>query len=135
MAGAGRPKAALELTEDERAVLERWARRPKSAQALALRSRIVLACSEGAANKEGAARFGGRPPRGGTGRARFVSGRREGLGDEPRPGQPRKITDEQVEEVIVKTLERKPPNLDTHWSTRSMARAAGLNQTDRKSVV
>ncbi|MGO9501066.1 MAG: IS630 family transposase [Streptosporangiaceae bacterium] len=129
MAGAGRPKAALELTEDERAVLERWARRPKSAQALALRSRIVLACSEGAANKEVAARFGVTPQMVGKWRARFVSGRLNGLGDEPRPGQPRKITDEQAEEVIVKTLERRPPNLDTHWSTRSMARAAGLNQT------
>src|ERR1039457_7329083 len=128
MAGAGRPKAALELTEDERAVLERWARRPKSAQALALRSRIVLACSEGAANKEVAARFGVTPQMVGKWRARFVSGRLDGLGDEPRPRQPRKITDEQVEEVIVKTLERKPPNLDTHWSTRSMARAAGRSE-------
>src|ERR1017187_5370939 len=98
MAGAGRPKAALELTEDERAVLERWARRPKSAQALALRSRIVLACSEGAANKEVAARFGVTPQMVGKWRGRFVSGRLDGLGDEPRPGQPRKITDEQVEE-------------------------------------
>src|ERR1039457_5094215 len=114
MAGAGRPKAALELTEDERAVLERWARRPKSAQALALRSRIVLACSEGAANKEGAARVGGTPRMGGRWRARLVPGRRDGVGDEPRPGQPRKITDEQSEEVIVKTRGRKPPNLDTH---------------------
>src|ERR1039457_5154446 len=131
MAGAGRPKAALELTEDERAVLERWARRPKSAQALALRSRIVLACSEGAANKEVAARFGVTPQKVGKWRARgrSVSGGLGGRGDEPRPGQPGKITDEQVEEVSVKTLERKPPNLDTHWSTRSMARAAGLNQT------
>src|ERR1039457_4370778 len=129
MAGAGRPKAALELTEDERAVLERWARRAERGQALALRSRIVLACSEGAANKEVAARFGVTPQMVGKWRARFVSGRLDGLGDEPRPRQPRKITDEQVEEVIVKTLERKPPNLDTHWSTRSMARAAGLNQT------
>ncbi len=62
-------------------------------------------------------------------RARFVASRLDGLADEPRPGQPRKITDERVEEVIVKTLEDKPPDLDTHWSTRSMAKAAGLNQT------
>src|SRR6266536_3471246 len=110
MTEAGRPKAPLTLTDDERAVLERWARRPKSGQALAPRSRIVLACAEGTANKEVAARL-------------------EGLADEPRPGQPRKITDELVEEVIVKTLEDKPPDLDTHWSTRSMAKATGLNQT------
>ena len=62
-------------------------------------------------------------------RARFVTARLEGLADEPRPGQPRKITDERVEKVIVKTLEDKPPDQDTHWSTRSMAKATGLNQT------
>src|ERR1039457_5916523 len=129
MAEAGRPKAPLTLTVDERAVLERWARRPKSAQALALRSKIVLACAEGTANKEVAARLGVTPQMVGKWRARFVTARLEGLADEPRPGQPRKITDEQVEEVIVKTLEDKPPDLDTHWSTRSMAKAAGLNQT------
>src|ERR1039457_4413811 len=129
MAEAGRPKAPLTLTVDERAVLEGWARRPKSAQALALRANIVLACAEGTANKEVAARLGGTPQMVGKWRARFVTARLEVLADEPRPGQPRKITDDQVEEVIVKTLERKPPNLDTHWSTRSMARAAGLNQT------
>jgi transposase len=129
MAGAGRPKAVLELTEDERAVLGRWARRPKSAQALAVRSKIVLACAEGAANTEVAARLGVTPQMVGKWRARFVAGRLEGLADEPRPGQPRKITDEQVEEVIIRTLEHKPPDLDSHWSTRSMARVTGLNQT------
>ena len=129
MAGAGRPKAPLTLSADERAVLERWARRPKSAQALALRSKIVLACAEGTANKEVAARLGVTPQMVGKWRARFVAARLDGLADEPRPGQPRKITDEQVEEVIVKTLEHKPPSLDTHWSTRSMAKATGLNQT------
>jgi transposase len=129
MAERGRPKVPLVLTGDERAVLERWARRPKSAQALALRSRIVLACADGTANKEVAARFGVTPQMVGKWRARFVAGRLEGLSDEPRPGQPRKITDEQVEEVIIRTLEQKPPDLDTHWSTRSMAQAAGLNQT------
>ena len=129
MAERGRPKASLALTEDERAVLERWARRPKSAQALALRSRIVLACADGTVNKEVAARFGVTPQMVGKWRARFVAGRLEGLSDEPRPGQPRKITDEQVEEVITRTLERKPTDLDTHWWTRSMAQATGLNQT------
>ena len=129
MAEIGRPKAPFTLADDERAVLERWARRPKSAQALALRSRIVLACAEGTANKEVAARLGVTPQMVGKWRARFVAGGLEGLADEPRPGQPRKITDEQVEEVIARTLEQEPPNHDTHWSTRSMAKAAGLNQT------
>jgi transposase len=129
MAQAGRPKAALTVTEDERAVLERWARRPKSAQALAVRSKIVLACADGTANKEAAARLGVTPQMVGKWRARFVASGLDGLSDEPRPGQPRKITDEQVEEVIARTLEDKPPSLDTHWSTRSMARATGLNQT------
>jgi transposase len=129
MAEAGRPKAPLTLADGERAVLQRWARRPRSAQALALRSKIVLACAEGTANKEVAARLGVTPQMVGKWRARFVAARLDGLADEPRPGQPRKITDEQVEAVIVKTLEDKPPNQDTHWSTRSMAKATGLNQT------
>ena len=119
----------LVVGAQERAALERWARRGKSAQALALRSKIVLGCADGAANKEVAARLGVTPQMVGKWRARFVAGGLEGLADEPRPGQPRKITDEQVEEVIVKTLEHKPPGEDTHWSTRSMAMAAGLNQT------
>ena len=79
MAERGRPKAPLALAEDERAVLERWARRPKSAQALALRSRIVLACADGTANKEVAARLGVTPQMVGKWRARFVAGRLEGL--------------------------------------------------------
>src|SRR5438128_12554928 len=105
MAEAGRPKAPLTVTEDERAVLERWARRPKSSQALALRSKIVLACAGGAANKDVAARLAVTPQMVGKWRARFVASRLEGLADEPRPGQPRKITDERAGEVIVKTLE------------------------------
>ena len=119
----------LVVGAQERAALERWARRGKSAQALALRSKIVLGCADGAANKEVAARLGVTPQMVGKWRARFVAGGLEGLADEPRPGQPRKITDEQAGEVIVKTLEHKPPGEDTHWSTRSMAMAAGLNQT------
>jgi transposase len=129
MARTGRPKAPLVLTGEEHQVLARWARRAKTAQALALRSKIVLACAEGVPNKEVAARLGVTPQMVGKWRARFVAARLEGLADEPRPGQPRKITDEQVEEVIVKTLEQVPPNQDTHWSTRSMARATGLSQT------
>jgi len=129
MAERGRPKAELMVTAQERAALERWARRGKSAQALALRSRIVLACADGTANKDVAARLGVTPQMVGKWRARFVAAGLDGLADEPRPGQPRKITDERVEEVIIKTLEHKPADQDTHWSTRSMAAATGLNQT------
>jgi transposase len=129
MARTGRPKAPLVLSDEERVTLERWARRPKSAQALAQRSRIVLACAGGADNKSVAARERVSAAMVGKWRARFVERRLGGLVDEPRPGQPRKITDEQVEEVIVTTLEHAPPDGGTHWSTRQMAAATGLNQT------
>jgi transposase len=129
MAGApGRPKAELTLTGEERETLQRWARRPKSAQALALRSRIVLACADGAGNTEVAQRFGINKATVGKWRARFVERRLAGLNDEPRPGAPRTVGDDQVEAVIVKTLESKPVDA-THWSTRSMAAASGLSQT------
>jgi transposase len=129
MAERGRPKAPLTLTDDERQTLERWARRAKTAQALALRAKIVLACAQGATNQQVAEQLGLWPQTVGKWRGRFVAGRLEGLSDEPRPGRPRTIADEQVEAVIVKTLEEPPPNQDTHWSTRSMARATGLSQT------
>jgi len=129
MAERGRPKAELVVTAEERAALGRWARRGTSAQALALRSKIVLACADGTANKDVAARLGVSPQMVCKWRARFAAAGLDGLADEPRPGQPRKITDERVEEVIVTTLERQPPGQDTHWSTRSMAKATGLNQT------
>jgi transposase len=117
------------LTDEERQVLEGWARRRKTAQALALRSRIVLACADGRSVTEVAAELG--PSRATTGkwRSRFLEARLDGLNDEPRPGRPRTITDEQVEKVIAATLEQEPASGDTHWSTRSMARSAGLNQT------
>jgi transposase len=129
MAERGRPKAPLVLTADERQTLERWARRPRSAQALALRARIVLACAQGATNQQVAERLGIWPQTVGKWRGRFVRERLEGLSDEPRPGRPRTIADQQIEEVIVKALEEPPPNHDTHWSTRSMARATGLSQS------
>jgi transposase len=129
MARKGRPVPPLVLADEERRVLQQWARRAKTSQALAARSKIVLACAEGIANKDVAARMGVTPQMVGKWRARFVAARLEGLADEPRPGQPRKITDDKVEAVIVKTLEQAPPGGDTHWSTRSMAAAAGLNQT------
>jgi len=129
MADRGRPKAELVLSDVERETLTRWSRRPKTAQALALRARIVLACADGADNKAVAATLGIWPQTVGKWRARFVKDRLDGLSDEPRPGAPRKVTDEQVEAVIVKTLEEAPTGGDTHWSTRSMARATGMSQT------
>jgi transposase len=120
--------APLELSAAERAQLESWTRRRTSAQALALRSRIVLLAADGLKNTEIAGELGIHRNVAGKWRARFVEHRLDGLTDEPRPGQPRKITDEMVEEVIVKTLETTPKDA-THWSTRSMAREVGLNQS------
>jgi transposase len=129
MAERGRPKAPLVLTEEERQTLERWARRHTSAQAVALRARIVLACAEGATNVAVATQLGIWPQTVAKWRGRFVRERLEGLADEPRLGRPRTIADDQVEQVIVATLEQPPPDHDTHWSTRSMARATGMSQT------
>src|SRR3954453_12190357 len=110
---------AIELSDDERAQLEAWTRRRTSAQALAWRSRIVLLAAEGLKNTEIAERVGVQRNMVAKWRARFAEHRLDGLTDEPRPGQPRKITDAKVEEVIVKTLETTPRDA-THWSTRSM---------------
>jgi transposase len=118
----------LALTEDERATLTRWARRRTSSQALAERCRIVLACAKGTSNTEVAQRLGVSRPTVTKWRSRFVARRLEGLVDEPRPGAARKLTDEQIEQVIVTTLETTPKDA-THWSTRSLARTLGLNQT------
>jgi transposase len=128
MARTGRPKAPLTLTEDERQTLTRWSRRAKSSQALALRCRIVLACATGATNKQVAAELGVSLPTVGKWRSRFVARRLEGLVDEPRPGAPRTITDEQVEQVVVATLEETPTDA-THWSRASMAKRSGLSRS------
>ena len=124
----GRATPRPELTEEELQTLERWARRPKTAQALAFRSRIILAAAAGERSGDIAARLGCTGSTVGKWRVRFAERGLDGLHDEPRPGQPRKITDDDVERVIVKTLEELPVNA-THWSTRSMAAATGLNQT------
>ena len=129
MAEPGRPKAPLVLTDEERQTLVRWSRRATTAQALALRCKIVLACAEGHTNKAVAERLGIWPQTVTKWRGRFVRDRLDGLVDEPRPGRPRTIADEQVEQVVTKTLEEPPPNNDTHWSTRSMAQQVGLSQT------
>ena len=121
-------RADVVLSDREREVLERWARRPKSAQALALRCRIVLAAADGEASKEIAARLGCNRSTVGRWRGRFAERGLDGLHDEPRPGKPRSISDDDVERVIVKTLEQQPAGA-THWSTRSMAHATGMSQT------
>src|ERR671912_998811 len=115
------------LTGEERAQLEAWARRRTTAQALAQRSRIVLAAADGLKNTEIAERLGVGRPMVTKWRIRFAEQRLDGLLDEPRPGRPRTISDEQVDQVIVKTLETTPKDA-THWSTRSMAKEVGLTQ-------
>lgn len=124
----GRPLPPLHLNQEERETLERWSRRRKTAQALALRARLILACATGKKNGEVAATFHLTRPTVGKWRARFIERRLDGLLDEPRPGAPRQITDADVERVITKTLESTPREA-THWSTRSMARASGLTQS------
>jgi transposase len=116
---------AIELSEDERERLESWSRRRTTAQALALRSRIVLAAADGLSNCEVAERLGVSRPTVTKWRRRFAELRLDGLLDEPRPGRPRTITDEQVEQVVIKTLESTPKTA-THWSTRSMAAEMGM---------
>lgn len=128
MPRTGRPKTPLVLDEAEREVLERNVRRLKTAQHLALRSRIVLACGEGKDNKTVAAEVGVTQDTVGKWRSRFVARRVDGLYDEPRPGAPRTIDDECVERVVVMTLEETPKHA-TQWSTRDMARNVGLSRS------
>jgi transposase len=127
MARTGRPKAVLMLDDEERDTLARWARRPSSPQSLALRSKIVLACGEGKSNQVVAAEVGCSPATVGKWRSRFLAKRLKGLADEHRSGVPRSVTDDHVEEVIVKTLTQKPHDA-THWSTRGLAKSLGMSQ-------
>ena len=124
----GRPKALLELTSDEKEQLERWVRRRKSAQGLALRSQIVLSCATGLTNKEVAAQLGISMPTVGKWRSRFIDSRLDGLVDEPRSGRKPTITAEQVEDVVVATLESTPEHA-THWSRKKMAERSGLSKS------
>ena len=123
-----RPMAELILSDDESQTLKTWASRPKSTQQLATRARIVLACADGLANKQVAAKLGVTVQTVGKWRKRFLERRLDGLADQERPGAPRKVSDEDVEAVITKTLETKP-KAATHWSTRGMAEATGLSQS------
>jgi transposase len=124
----GRPLAPITLTADEQSKLLVWSRRPTTAQRLALRAKIVLAAAEGKANTAIAADLRITLPTVGKWRQRFLDRRLDGRTDEPRPGAPRTINDARVEEIVTKTLETKPKNA-THWSTRGMAKSAGLSQT------
>lgn len=128
MTTRGRPRIPLVLTDEERETLTRWARRQKSSQALATRSKIVLAASEGITNLEVAKRCGVEAHMVARWRKRFLESRLDGLVDEPRPGRPATITAEQVEEVLVATLEQTPKNA-THWSRAKMAEHSGLSRS------
>src|SRR5215470_19980140 len=114
----GRPVAKIALSAEVAGILEGYTQRRKTAQALALRARIVLGCAAGLSNKAGGARTGGPANRREVAPA-LCRARLDGLLDQPRPGVPRKIDDAKVESVIVQTLESRPPGA-THWSTRSM---------------
>jgi transposase len=125
---AGRPLTALTLTEDQSETLQRWVRRRKTAQALALRARLVLLSAKGVSNQDVAARLHITPQTVSKWRGRFVERGLDGLLDEPRPGAPRTIADAAVEQVITLTLETTPQNA-THWSTRLMAARTGMSQS------
>jgi len=124
----GRPSSPLTLTDEERHALERWARRPTTAQALAQRARLVLACAAGKTNRRVAHELRVTKQTVGKWRSRFLAQRADGLLDEPRPGAPRTIADAQVEQVVALTLETMPRDA-THWSTRAMAARCGLSQS------
>src|SRR5918995_7426294 len=129
----GRPLPPLELSAEEEEALRSLASRRTTAQALALRARIVLASAAGAANQAVAATLRVTPQTVGKWRARFVARRLDGLYDEPRPGVPRSIDDAKVEAVIVATLETMPQGA-THWSSRAMARQSGISTSSVQRI-
>jgi transposase len=126
MAERGRPRQPLSVTDEEREVLLRWSRRPKSPHSIAQRARIVLLAAEGMSNVAVADKVGVNQATVVKWRKRFLAGGLDGLVDEPRPGAPRSISDADVEAVIVRTLEDTPPDA-THWSTRELAKRVGMS--------
>ena len=129
----GRPMAVLVLSDEERSYLERQVRRRRVARSISDRWRMILHCADGLTNKAVAAELGVHEHTVGKWRRRFLKERIEGLSDEPRPGRPRTLTDEQVAEVIERTLETTPADA-THWSIRSMARESGLSHTTIRRI-
>src|SRR5436305_7418046 len=124
----GRPLPPLSVSEDQRSTLKSWARRPKTAQALALRAKIILACAEGKPNGVVARQARVRQQTVGKWRSLFLNRGLDGLLDEPRPGTPRRVSDAEVEQVLTTTLESLPRDA-THWGTRSMAQQSGLSRS------
>jgi transposase/transposase-like protein len=134
MARRGRPTVEITVSAQERSTLQRWARRHSSAQALALRAKIVLACAEGTkTHGEIAADLGCNPTTVGKWRHRFAVDRLDGLVDAPRPGAARTIGDDVIEAVIVETLETAPPDA-THWSSRGLAAKHGISHTTVREI-
>src|ERR1700681_4336475 len=123
----GRPKQPLILTREERERLESLAHRARSQALLARRARVVLACAEGLENQMVARKLRCSLGMVGKWRARVLKSRLEALYDEPRPGTPRTVSDAQIEQVIIQTLESTPRG-ETHWSTRGLAKATGLSR-------
>ncbi len=129
MTQSGRPKIErLVLSDEERAALERYKARARSARQLAFRARIILRCSTGSPDTEVAAALRTSRLTVGKWRRRFIMRRLDGLHDEPRPGKEREIGDDEIEAIISRTLETTPKGR-THWSTRSMAKAVGLSHS------
>ena len=126
MASRGRPRQPLTVTDEEREVLERWSRRPKSPHSIAQRARIVLLAADDMSNKDVAEKVGVNPATVLKWRKRFLERGLDGLIDEPRPGAPRSIGDDEVEAVVVRTLEETPTDA-THWSTRDLAKKVGMS--------
>lgn len=124
----GRPTAPVMVTTTEREILQQWARRPKTAQALAQRARIILACAAGQTNTAVARDVRVAQQTIGTWRQRFVTHRLDGLLDEPRSGAPRMVIDAEVERIVTQTLETTPTHA-THWSTRAMAQRSGVSRS------
>jgi transposase len=123
----GRPKQPLTISEEERERLESLVHRARSQPLFARRARVVLACAEGKDNKDAARKLRASLGMVGKWRSRFLKARLEGLYDEPRPGAPRTVSDAQVEQIVVQTLESTPRG-ETHWSTRGLAKATGLSR-------